>query len=61
MAKEERKEVWWIECTVCKTGAHVDIEKIIVTDQGAEFLREPRYLCGKCNSLCISSVVEKEQ
>lgn len=66
MAQEEGKEkkagkrVWAVNCLICETTVDLDIGdfKIISTDQGAEFIRVPRFICGKCKSECTVELVE---
>lgn len=61
LKKEKAKFIWRIECMMCETTVHIDAEKIISTDQAAEFIKEPKYTCGKCRSVCVVRLVEKEQ
>ena len=43
---------------MCETHVHVDADSIISTDQAAEFIPEPKYICGKCQSACVVELVE---
>ena len=48
--------VWHVECMMCDTAVDIDAEAIISTDQGAEFIRKPDFICGKCSSVCTVSL-----
>ena len=58
MAKENR--VWRVECMMCETTVDLPIGeyRIISTDQAAEFLRVPTFICGKCQSECPVTLVK---
>lgn len=64
--KEEKKtkdsRVWVVKCIPCGTAVHLDIGefRIISTDQGAEFIRKPAFVCGKCGSNCAVFLLTKE-
>ena len=49
MAKEKK---WNIRCHLCKVSVELGVEQVYSTDQGAEFLKKPTYICGKCRSDC---------
>jgi hypothetical protein len=47
-------EIWLVECYLCETRVELDASEFTVTsiDQGAQFIRKPKYICRKCNSDC---------
>ena len=57
----EKKKFWSVQCIVCNTTVDLYIGdyRIISTDQGAEFIRVPKFICGKCGSDCYVKLVEK--
>jgi len=52
---EKRTRVWAIQCLTCETTLDLPTDdfRIISTDQGAEFIRKPVFVCGKCNNECF--------
>ena len=62
MAKKEKsKRFWLVSCLMCRTTVQLDIDdfRIVSTDQGAEFIRQPHFICGKCKSVCTSELIEE--
>lgn len=50
-----KKEVFWlVRCLMCQTSVCLGIGdfRIISTDQAAEFIKVPSFICGKCKSVC---------
>lgn len=60
MAKTKR--FWSIECLTCETTLDLKASdfSIISTDQGAEFIRKPTFVCGKCGNKCYIKLVSRE-
>ena len=50
----EVEKYWEVKCLMCQTHVCLDIGdyRIFSTDQAAEFIRVPEYICGKCKSVC---------
>lgn len=55
MSKEKTKQTWLVECMMCETTLELETSeyKIISTDQAAEFIHKPDFICGKCRSVCV--------
>ena len=52
--------IYEIPCGICETTVDVKAETITSTDQAAVFVIEPRIICAECKSVCMPSLVEKE-
>jgi len=55
----DKKKFWRVDCLMCETT--LDIEAVIVfsTDQAAGFIKEPKFICGKCSSVCTVELREE--
>jgi hypothetical protein len=51
---EKPKRLWKVDCPLCETTLNLDVDefKVTSTDQGAEFIRQPLFVCGKCGTYC---------
>ena len=63
MSKEKPKKIWRVECMMCETTLDLDAGeyKIISTDQCAEFIQQPSFICGKCRSVCVVGLMELQE
>lgn len=61
--KKETKRFWAVRCMMCETMVDLPLDdfRIISTDQGAEFIRKPDFICGKCRSVCMVDLKEEGQ
>lgn len=48
-----KKHYWQVDCLVCETHVYLAAHDygIVSTAQGAEFIRKPTFICGKCGSV----------
>ena len=60
MEKKKQKRSWKVSCMMCETSVHLELETIVSTDQGAEFLLRPDVLCAKCKSVCVLEMTEED-
>jgi len=60
-ASRAETRIWSVECHTCETslGLNIDEFRIVSTDQGAEFIRKPVFVCGKCKNECHITLREQ--
>jgi hypothetical protein len=60
---EEAKRTWKVDCLVCETTVDLDVSdyKIISTDQCAEFIQKPLFVCCKCGTNCRITLQQEKK
>ena len=58
MAKTKTVKKWEVWCGSCDVTIHLDVESRCSMDQGAQFIIRPTVECAKCQSVCMTSLVE---